>query len=204
MTERNQVALTEPPADLENFPTATVAEPHFRAHSVGRSPWWFSHDGQGRFDLPPPGGTCYLASHVAAAVLERLGETLVRAGRVAGTEADRMEVSRLPVKAVVADATTNEAVHFGLTRELASVTPYDLPQRWAAALHSARQSGVRYWPRFSLAAEHRSLALFGTAGEDHRRPLDPEPLPGRAAARVAGVAVFDPPRRVQIVPPPAR
>ncbi|MGI8415131.1 MAG: RES domain-containing protein [Nakamurella sp.] len=46
-----------------------------RAHHLANSPWWFAHDGEGRFDLPAPYGTCYLASHPAAAVRERLGET---------------------------------------------------------------------------------------------------------------------------------
>lgn len=204
MTDREQLALAEPPANLDGFPTATVTDPHFRAHSIGRSPWWFSHDGSGRFDLRPPDGTCYMASHVAAAVLERLGETLVRAGRVSGAEADRMEVSRLPTDVVVADTTTNGATRFGLTRELGSVTPYDLPRRWASALRNAQKAGILYWPRFSLSPEHRGLALFGPAGEDTERLVDAHALPGRSAARVAGVAVFDPPRSVTVTQPPKR
>ena len=39
-------------------------------HRVRRSAWWFSSDGSGRFDLPVPHGTCYLAEEPLAALLE--------------------------------------------------------------------------------------------------------------------------------------
>ena len=94
----------------------------YRAHAVGLGPWWYSHDSSGRFDLPAPAGTCYLASQLEVAVRERLGETLVTAGLIAADEAARMVVSRLEIdpNTMVAD-TTNQAcagslyalAHFG-------------------------------------------------------------------------------------------
>ena len=53
---------------------------------------------------------------------------------------------------------------FGVTAELASMTPYDVPQRWAAAFAAAGYEGVRYRVRHDPAGS-RALALFGAAGE---------------------------------------
>lgn len=204
MAGREVVALGEPHADLRRFPTADLGGDWFRAHTVGNGPWWFAHTGQGRFDLPAPEGTCYLASHAVAALYERLGERLTRLGMISGTEADRIVVSRLTVSEVVADATAQRATRFGITRELGTVVPYDLPRRWARALREAGHDGLRYWPRFSVSPAFRALALFGHAGEHLSRPIDPDPRPGRAAAAAAGVRVVDRPRSLPISSPPAR
>ena len=53
---------------------------------------------------------------------------------------------------------------FGVTAELASITPYDLPQQWAAAFARAGYQGVRYRVRHDPGGS-RALALFGPAGE---------------------------------------
>lgn len=39
----------------------------------GHGPWWFGSSLAGRFDLPEPHGTCYLAADPLAALLEVLG-----------------------------------------------------------------------------------------------------------------------------------
>ena len=49
------------------------------------------------------------------------------------------------------------------------MTPYDLPQRWAAAFAAAGYEGVRYRVRHDPGGS-RALALFGVAGERKRRP----------------------------------
>lgn len=202
MTGRKSLGLGEPPTDVTTFPVKALTGDWFRAHSASNGPWWFSHDGSGRFDLSPPHGTCYLASHVGAAVHERLGETLVKAGMISGTEADQMKVSALPLTEAVADATVQRATRFGVTREIGTVVPYDLPQRWAARLHAAGHDGLRYWPRFSTSPAFRAVALFGPAGADATRPPDPAPLLGRAAARKAGITVIDLPRALPTMRPP--
>jgi hypothetical protein len=56
-----------------------------------------------------------------------------------------------------------------VTAELATVTPYDLPQRWAAAFAAAGYEGVRYRVRHDPGGS-RALALFGVAGERKRWP----------------------------------
>lgn len=208
---RDVPAQQDPPQDLTGFPehrtrARTVL---YRAHHASRGSWWFSSGG-GRFDLPPPQGTCYLASTAAAAVRERLGPVLSARQLVPATVLDGVVVSRLVVGVPGqqrdlrwANLRVAAAARFGVTRELESMTPYDVPVRWARAFAAAGLDGVRYGPRFSpgSASAH---ALFGAGGEDLGRSPDPEPV---AAAEIAGVpGVVELPRRreVKIVAPPRR
>jgi hypothetical protein len=134
---------------------------------VGFGPWWFSSDGAGRFDLAPPRGTCYLADDEMGALLEVLGPVAV----VSADWAKRFSVWQLglPDQCSAADTTVRAARGFGVTAELATVTPYDLPQRWAAAFAAAGYQGVRYRVRHDPGGS-RALALFGAAGERKRWP----------------------------------
>lgn len=186
----------------------------FRAHQRRRCPWWFSSGG-GRFDLPVPRGTCYLASSALVAVRERLGPVLAGRSAVPAAALDGVVVSRLrlgrpsgaaPQRAGervlrLANVRVAAAADFGVTRELESMTPYDVPVRWAAAFDGAGFDGVWYGPRFSPGAAG-AIAAFGPAGQDDARAVDPAPVP---AARVAGApAVVDPPRRrdLKVIDPP--
>ncbi|MGN6160230.1 MAG: RES family NAD+ phosphorylase [Marmoricola sp.] len=198
---REELAVGEPPDDLSDFPSVALSGLWFRAHSASHAVWWFSSDGSGRFDLTEPNGTCYLGSSVGVAVRERLGRRL-SAGPVPAAVADQMLVSRVRLRARVADAIARAAERFGITREIGTVTPYDLPQRWAAALHAAGHRGVRYWPRFALAPEDLSVALFAPAGLGTRRG-DPGPFTGRDALRAAGIPVIGVPRSLPAIPPPS-
>lgn len=200
---REDPALTDPPDDLTGFPaTPLTGRPWHRAHTVGRNPWWFNHDGQGRFDLRPPRGTCYLASSIESAVRERLGPTLARANVISADEADRMHVSRLRTQGTAADTTVQQATRFGVTRELGTITPYRLPQRWAEALRDTGYDALVYWPRFSPGATHHALAAFGDAGVDATRDTDPCPVTGSSAASRAGIAVVGVPRTLPTANPP--
>lgn len=196
---RQSVANGEPPEDLADFPSRALSGLWFRAHSVGFGVWWFSSDGSGRFDLTEPYGTCYLGSSVGVAVRERLGRRL-SAGAVPAAVADQMLVSRVRLRAHVADLTDPAAERFGVTREISTITPYDLPQRWATALHEAGHRGLRYWPRFALGGEAMAVAQFGNAGVGTRRG-DPGPLSGRDALRAAGISVLGVPRSLPTVSP---
>jgi len=65
---------------FDNISTLPLAAgtPLYRIFRTGRSRWWFSYDGTGRFDLPFPAGTCYLAEDPLAALLQvRRGLTLL-------------------------------------------------------------------------------------------------------------------------------
>jgi hypothetical protein len=164
--ERQQPSIgpPPPPEELKAFPIWHVHAGTVlcRVTTSGLGPWWFSSDAHGRFDLPKPRGTCYLADDEVGALLEVIGPVIV----VSPAWARRLSLWHLglPHQCSAADTTVRAARGFGVTAELASITPYDLPQRWAAAFAAAGHQGVRYRVRHDPAGT-RALALFGAAGE---------------------------------------
>ena len=163
---RQTPTIGAPPAadDLVGFPVWHVHAGTVlcRVTSADLGPWWFSSTGEGRFDLAPPRGTCYLADDEVGALLEVLGPIVV----VSPTWAARLSMWHLglPHQCSAADTTVRAARGFGITAELASMTPYALPHRWAAAFAAAGHQGVRYRVRHDPGGS-RALALFGAAGE---------------------------------------
>lgn len=194
MASRSERALVEPPDDLSAFPARTIRRNTrlYRAHSLGRGPWWFSSDGDGRFDLPAPDGTCYVTDQPGAALRERLGPKVVRSGAVLRAELERTLVSRLalPAPAHVANAAHTHAYVHGCTTEISTVEDYGLTKRWAIAFRRDGWMGVRYAARLATGAI--SVALFGTAGSPGW-PEDLAPVPGTSADLDLGLNVVDPP-----------
>jgi len=187
VTER--VTLSEP-GDLAGFP---VVRPPAGLHRVCRGvngTWWFSSDGSGRFDLEPPEGTCYFAADVYAAIREasRLGPVTPR--WVA--EREVRNVSPPNPRARLAGTTRKAAGSFGVTNELVTLVPYDLPRRWATAFRAHAFEGIRHQLRHDQRARPGGISLFGPAGagaapDGERRLLDIE------SVEDAGVRVIDPP-----------
>jgi len=177
---REATALDEP-GELDGFPVWHVLRgtAFHRVTSEGRGPWWFASAGTGRFDLAPPRGTCYLADDPLVALLEALGaassspvlDPALLEGRSLWTVA-------LPAQCDAADTTSRQARAFGVTAEIATVTPYALARRWAAAFAASGFGGIRYRARHDPAGG-RCLALFGAAGERTRwRRGRPTPVAG--------------------------
>ncbi len=185
------IGAPPPPDDLAGFPVWHVHAGTVlcRVTTSGYGPWWFSSSAYGRFDLEPPRGTCYLADDEVGAMLEVLGPVVV----VSPTWAGRLSMWHLglPRQCSAADTTVREARGFGVTAELASMTPYALPQRWAAAFAASGHQGVRYRVRHDPGGS-RALALFGAAGE-RRWPRGRHQQVGRALlgrlAAEAGIRV---------------
>ena len=176
---REVVAQQVPRTALAGFPAYRL-EPRAvlcRAHLAANGPWWFSHDGGGRFDLPAPRGTCYLATDPAVAVRERLGAVLGGAPYVPASLLEGVVVSRLGVPSPrrLANLRVARAADFGVTRELEVMVPYAVPQAWARALADVGLDGVRYGPRFTPGPAS-SVALFDEAGA-RDWPADPGPVP---------------------------
>ncbi len=205
MSSRQRVAQGPPPAGLEGFPTRAVPEGStlHRAHLAARGPWWFGHDGGGRFDLPAPRGTCYLASDPVSALRERIGPVLGSAGAVPETLVADVVVSALvaPRTWHVGDLQVPGAGSFGVTRELETMVPYAVPQAWARALDSAGHDGVAYGPRFT-PGDSSAVAVFGEEGS-RDWPVDPAPVPAgdlpgappvMVTPRRADLTVVRPPR----------
>jgi hypothetical protein len=140
----------------------------FRIHRYRRSPWWFASDGAGRFDLPVPRGTCYLAEDPLAALLEvTRGLTILSEDFLAGR---RLVSAPLPCDVRLADLTARGAYAFGVTGELSATADYTVPHAWAAALHAAGFDGIRYHVRHDPRGALTGVAWFGRAGR-RRRPL---------------------------------
>lgn len=190
-----------PRRPLRGFPTAslTARDALWRVHKQGRSPWWFSSRG-GRFDLSEPRGTCYLARDPEAAMRESAGRRLLTVGIVSQVFAAERVISKVHSvgSVALADLTSREAVKHGVSRELTTMTPYDVPRLWAVAF-SVEHGGVEYHSRFTTG-DMRCVALFGAAGASDRRDPD-ETVPFNEAARRAGITVARLPRIRSRQPP---
>jgi RES domain len=134
----------------------------FRSHGHGRSAWWFSSSGEGRFDLADPRGTCYVAEAEVTTLLETWAGMQVVPDYI--LEARDMSRLRLPGEVTVADLTSNRAVQYGVTAEIFTTVDYALAQLWASAFNKAGFDGIRYWARHDLAHTAACLALFGASG----------------------------------------
>ncbi len=203
---RSTPAVRAPQGPLGEFPRwrARTDRVFYRAHRAAVGPWWFSSSGAGRFDLPPPHGTCYLATDALTALREAAGSRLTALGTIDVAFATERCVSalRLPTGRWLADSCHRSAALFGLTRELCTITPYDVPHQWAAAFHADGFAGVRYESRFTTQSRPNSAAVFGATGEASW-PVDPAPVSLAVLARGHGLMASAPrARSLRFVPPP--
>lgn len=167
---RQRLSLREPlPGEsLQGFPRFMLADTRsvFRLVRSGHGPWWFSSSLEGRFDLPAPEGTCYVASDYLGAILEHLGPELLP-GACAPSSllvGRQLRELRLPRPFRLADSLRERAVRW-VTAELSTITPYRVPQAWARAFRDSGFHGIRYSMRHSTSRRRESYALFGAAGE---------------------------------------
>lgn len=228
MTGGRPVRLSSPersPRPHDGFPAVDLPAGTrlWRCHRTDRGPWWFSSDGTGRFDLPTPHGTCYLADDPLLALVEAISHGTLDGLTVTPAFCAQRRVRNLalPSPAHMADATDGRARGFGVTREIHDIADYTLPQAWATTWHTAAFNGVRY-----LATNHQpvtgsppwtgpgaqgpgSWALFGPAGHHTRwrrgrsEHINPTLLTRLEAE--TGILVVDPPpsSAARIVKPPA-
>jgi len=180
------VALREP-GDLAGFPAVPPPARLVRVCTATRGTWWFSSDGSGRFDLQPPEGTCYLAADEYAAIREA-----TRLGPVTPEWIAAREVRIVPPpepRAGLAATNRKAAGRYGMTSEIVTLVPYDLPRRWAAAFRAHGFDGIRHELRHDQRARPSGVSLFGAAGsgaysDGERRALDV------SAVEAAGVEVM--------------
>lgn len=211
---RDSLALRAPDEtglDFNRFPRKTLRTgcEWFRQHKERPTPdrgaWYFASyrpggEGDGRFDLPDPYGTCYLASTELGAVNELVGPDCADRGwvdsdLVAGRVTSRL---RLPEDVKAADITSARAAKFRATNELPATERYDITQAWADTLHRAGFGGMYTVLRFT-PGQTRGLALFGAAGASDEAMLgDPFPVPVRQAVEGLGIEVVDPPGYGQV------
>lgn len=183
------VSLSEP-GDLRGFPATSPPSRLVRVCRSGPGTWWYSSDGSGRFDLHRPEGTCYLATDAYAAIREatRLGPVSTDWVRTR----ELREVSPPDPDARLAATTRKPAGTYGVTTELVTLVPYDLPRRWAAAFRAHGFDGIRHQLRHDQRARPSGIALFGAAGAStldagRRTPLTV------VSTEAAGVTTYPPP-----------
>lgn len=174
-------------------------------------PWWYSSlpQGNGRFDLPAPEGTCYLADDLDTALGEKLlrrPKKLVPSQRLRELFHAFVTVTTAPE---LADLMAKRAAGWGLNAEIHTCLDYAKPRAWAARLRAAGATGLRFAARSDPALRGRAVALFGAAGRHARAPagmrtevspLDPDRA--RALLEARGVLVVPIPTEVATVPPP--
>jgi RES domain-containing protein len=156
--------LSRPPANLAAFPAVVLPARQLldRIHRGDRMPWWFSSDGSGRFDLPPPRGTCYLGEEPLASFVEVLRDTTI----VSRAVVDQRRLSKLPIprRIRIADCTARRARSFGITAAIHSGPDYPATREWAAAFADRGFDGVRYYVSHDPEQRLIGIALFGRAG----------------------------------------
>ena len=201
------------PAELARIPSAALP---LRLHRLSHwtSPWWFSSAGAGdqggRFDLPTPHGTCYLAENLEGALLEKVlrrPRQLVAAEQLTGLFHVKVAVVTPPP---TADLTAAAVTGLGVNAEISTGLDYAKPRAWAAALHRAGWYAVRYALRGDSSLRQRGVALFGRAGLHRRAPagfrtslttLDPVEAAALLERRGVGVHPIPLARGIPLVPP---
>ena len=185
---------------MRDFPSRTVGTDQalYRVVRSGRLPWWFGSTMGGRFDLALPNGTCYVAQEALAALLEDIGPGPVTHEFVGSRRLRKLFV---PQPWRVANACARRASQYGVTAEIGTILPYDLPQACARWLEQAGFGGIAYWLRHD-PARSRGYAFFGKAGGRPRwRRGRERAIAGSMMKRLQrehGIEILRPPRASQL------
>jgi RES domain len=180
----------------KGFPTKKIAvgSRYYRSFTKGKGPWYFNPTNAFRFNIPTPDGTCYLATDILTAILERLGEHLAD-GPIPREDVDKMQVAELELQATVIAALTGhkKAALYGCHREICTTDDYSLTQEWARAFRRLPVDAISYESRLTSESTMNALALFGPEGDagNSVKTL----ISGREALRRAGMGHLVAPSR---------
>jgi hypothetical protein len=101
----------------------------------------------------------------SAAMRERLSGMFDGRNRIGWTAVNNVAVAELSLSATgCADLGAEDLDRFGITRELDTMVPYDIPRRWAQRFASEKMAGIHYGAR-STRGPMNVWALFGQAGK---------------------------------------
>lgn len=181
--------------DLTGFPDEILtADAHvYRSHSPEFGPCFFNGTPDFRFNLLDGRGTCYAGDDIETAVREKLREHVLGQGLVPASMARAFVVSEIitsqPYRCASIDSPA--AINHGVSRMLATMDDYDVPQQWAAAFDAAGFDGVRYGSSYTNGPD-TAWAFFGAEGE-HEFGAVASSIPGLVACAVTGIEVYDQP-----------
>ena len=192
----------------------TTLERIYRAtdeHGRARSPWYCScrdTEVTGRFDLPRPRGTCYLADHLDGAFLEVFrGAWAVASTDVASRRAMRATATR--EHAPWTDLTDAKAVRAGVTLDVYAGNDYTTTRELAVDADAMGSLGIISLLRHQSAGRLRSIAMFGPAGEHRAAPAGWTAQREALSAAVVRLSpelrqrIRDVPHTLRAVPPPS-
>ncbi|MGD0056211.1 MAG: RES family NAD+ phosphorylase [Acidimicrobiales bacterium] len=166
LTRDSQQQKPPTSANLKGFPTRNVSGPLWRA--AQRSPWWYCSNGDCRFDLQDPYGTCYLGTDELVGILESIGAEISN-GLISSVYLDTRKLYKWepeePLR--LADLVSRGVAGRNVTNELSTMTPYDIPQQWAEGL-AKNTEGILYRSRFDPGEIARAIAHFGKSGLSSR------------------------------------
>lgn len=194
---------------LARLPRADIAAVVHREHADrprgDRGCWWFSSidpgaEPLGRFDLPAPRGTLYVAETAGAAARERCGRFLAAGTPIPVDDVEGRVVSRMTAAlSGLGDLTSPDAAAIGVTAEIHSVDDYSLTTAWSAGADAAGLRGLRYTPRFTPGGE-AAFAVFGPAGNEPPAGFDlVDVAPLADVLADLGVMPREPPSTVEAV-----
>jgi RES domain len=169
--------LGPPPSELGDFPAHDLdtGQVLYRVHRRGLSPWWFSSDGSGRFDLVDERGTCYVAQRPLGAFIEVFRiETVIPEQEV---NVRSLAELRAPVAIRLADCTASQTRRFGVTAAIHSQPDYELTHAWSRALSEAGFGGILYRLSHDPSGSELGVALFGRAGAQDLPVENSSPIP---------------------------
>jgi hypothetical protein len=150
---------------LRRFPCRTLQTHNvlFGIHKAINTPWFFSTDGSGRFDLTavPCTGTCYFAEQPLGAFVEVFRDI----GIIAHTDvlARRQTAFSPSIPIRLANCAASKAHQFGITAAIHSTPDYQQTQAWALAFQRAGFEGVRYLLSHDPRQKLVGVAIFGSA-----------------------------------------
>lgn len=205
--------------DYSDFPELLIEEDTelFRCHvRRDQAPdlgcWFFSSlhpnddpSRKGRFDLPSPRGTCYLASAVEGALMEIVGPYTAKGIPVPSDLLARrlLTTFRTPLGIRAANVSSREASLRGVTAELTTMSDYPVPQSWASALDQSGFDAIWGSLRFSPDGT-RGLALFDEEGAPDGWPSSSRSDSAQDVADDLGIATAQTPNldEIDVVEPP--
>ncbi|HEY5709340.1 MAG TPA: RES family NAD+ phosphorylase [Solirubrobacterales bacterium] len=157
----------------------------YRIHRAAHGPWFFSGDGNGRFDPATTGrGACYLAEAALGAWIETFRTSMTIAeDDVSSRVLSSIELDR-PFE--LADLSHRRALAAGATAAVMSGEDYDPCHATADGLQGVRD-GILWRVRHDLGQRLLGVALFGPAGaqpDGDWPPADTAPI-GSDLIRVA-------------------
>lgn len=178
--------------DLADFRAELLPEGQLvhRSHRPDLGPCHFNGAPTFRFNLLNGRGTCYVADDVGTAVREKVREQILVQGVLPASMANAFVVSTIRMGRSFSCAAIGspDALTHRVTRMLATMDDYDIPQQWAAAFDAAGFDGIRYGSSFTNGAE-TAWALFDEEGE-HPFGEALDSLSGADACAAVGIEVY--------------